>query len=208
MPGSSAYEVTAFSQADSATEMGRFSASPWQAKPARNYIFADNLRFLSMAAVVLLHCIGRSFSLAGLPSGSLAERCFTQLFKFATIGFFLVSGFLMGDSLTRRSPKEYLGRRLRRVFAPWLFWVLLFNGIMLVFVNSQFPLFSGSLSHSVLMVMEILHDSIFATAYWFVPNLMVALCVLLLCRRFLFDLRLGFVLMCASLFYGLNMYAH
>jgi hypothetical protein len=79
---------------------------------------------------------------------------------------------------------------------------------MLAEVNSRGKLWSGSLRYSILAALYVLYESISKSSYWFVPNLMVALCILLLCRRFLFDLRLGCALICMSLFYGLNMYAH
>jgi peptidoglycan/LPS O-acetylase OafA/YrhL len=162
-----------------------------------------------MAAVVLLHCIEVSCSQAGMSSGSLLERCFLQPFKFATIGFFLISGFLMGESLTKRPPLDYLKRRLRRILVPWLFWVSLYAAVVLgdLFFEHHL-LHSGSLSADILRTLELLYGYIFVSAYWFVPNLLFALCVLLYCRRFLMDLRLGCILMACSMFYGLNMYAH
>jgi membrane-bound acyltransferase YfiQ involved in biofilm formation len=44
------------------------------------------------------------------------------------------------------------------------------------------------------------------TAFWFVPNLLFALALLLLFRRLLHDARMGFVFLLASLFYGVNIY--
>jgi hypothetical protein len=56
------------------------------------------------------------------------------------------------------------------------------------------------------MLGELLQIALFDTAYWFVPNLMLAIGVLLLCRRFLYDPRLGCTLLGVSLFYGINAY--
>jgi peptidoglycan/LPS O-acetylase OafA/YrhL len=46
------------------------------------------------------------------------------------------------------------------------------------------------------------------TAFWFVPNLLIALIVLLIFRRFLHDLRLGLVFFLASQFYSANIYGN
>jgi membrane-bound acyltransferase YfiQ involved in biofilm formation len=133
-------------------------------------------------------------------------RYLLQPFKFGTIAFFLISGFLMQEGLTRRPPLEYLKRRLHRVFTPWLFWFALFFGMTLTngAVHGQF-LFH-SLQGGAASVLDNLYQCLFASAYWFVPNLMIALCVLLLCRRFLLDIRLGGAFLALSLFYGLNIH--
>jgi hypothetical protein len=57
------------------------------------------------------------------------------------------------------------------------------------------------------MIPGLVRIDLFSTAYWFVPNLMIAVSVLLLCRRFLYDPRLGCALLGLSLFYGVNAYS-
>jgi peptidoglycan/LPS O-acetylase OafA/YrhL len=208
MPIAAVCVETASSQAESATRTSRLPASSLRAQPAENYLFADNIRFLSIAAIVLLHCVQVSCALAGLPSGSLPALCFLQPFKFATIGFFLISGFLMGHGLRKRTPREYLRRRLQRVCAPWLFWVSLYCAMVFVQLSGQGQFHSGSLRSNIFQVISVLYSCVFQTPYWFVPNLMIAVFLLLHWRRHLLDLRLGCVLMGLSLFYGLNMYAH
>ena len=44
--------------------------------------------------------------------------------------------------------------------------------------------------------------------YWFVPNLLIALALMLVLRRFLKDIRIGLVFLLASLFYSVNIYGH
>jgi hypothetical protein len=129
-----------------------------------------------------------------------------QPFKFGTIGFFLISGFLMGEGLSRSSSTAYLARRLKKVFAPWLVWVALYVGLLLTHRILAGRLSIDSLRH-YRMLGELLQIALFDTAYWFVPNLMLAIGVLLLCRRFLYDPRLGCALLGLSLFYGVNAYS-
>jgi hypothetical protein len=161
-----------------------------------------------MAAVVFIHCLVASFAMDGLAPAGWLTRCLRQPAEFDIIGFFLISGFLMEEGLTRRPPAEYLKRRVRRIFTPWLFWYLLYFALLLVndFRRGQLGLLTGP--DGALWAFHRLQSCLFSSAYWFVPNLLIALCILLACRRFLFDLRLGGLLLALSLFYGLNIHAH
>ncbi len=182
---------------------------PLQVKPATDHIFANNVRFLSMAAVVFSHCILVSFSTYGLNPAGWLVRCLRQPAMFNVIGFFLISGFLMGEGLTKRPPWEYLKRRFQRIFTPWLFWFSLYFALLLV-VDVVCGRLGGihTWRDGALRALNMLSFCMFSSVYWFVPNLLLALCILLACRRFLFDLRFGGVLLALSLFYGLNIYAH
>lgn len=51
-------------------------------------------------------------------------------------------------------------------------------------------------------------NCLFYSAYWFVPNLLVALGLLLVFRPFLNEARTGLIFLLASLFYGVNIYGH
>jgi hypothetical protein len=184
------------------------SHSSPQREGTTDYLFVNNVRFLSMAAVVALHNLGWMAALSGDRYSSQLHLIMVQPFKFGTIGFYLISGFLMGEGLTRRSPREYLSRRLRTIFAPWLLWFSLFcvmqiaNDILLgrLDLHARHNIFSQLFDH--------IYSALFSTAYWFVPNLLISLCILLLCGHFLYNLRLGLTLAALSLFYGLNLYTH
>ncbi len=181
--------------------------APWQKEPALDHLFANNVRFLSMAAVVFIHCIAWISRIAGNDSTAMFERGLRQPVSFDVIGFFLVSGFLMEEQLTRRRPMEYLKRRFHRVLTPWLFWFSLFCSILLIsdVILGRFGLHAWM--HNAFVIAHRVFDGLFSSIYWFVPNLMISLCILLLCRRFMFNLRLGCILMGISLFYGLDVHA-
>jgi hypothetical protein len=170
------------------------------------HLFVDNVRFLSMAAVVALHCAVGLASFAGVTSESFLTTM-VQPFKFGTVGFFLISGFLMAQGLQRRSHLDYMRRRVRTVFAPWMVWFSSYFLLKLVWGLAKnwdlFPSFGQRASFAL----DTLHLSLFGTAFWFVPNLLLGVCLIVFCRRFLDDLRFGFALMAVSLFYGLNMHA-
>jgi membrane-bound acyltransferase YfiQ involved in biofilm formation len=175
-------------------------------RPVTNHLFADNVRFFSMAAVIFLHTFSAFGSLSGISGSDSFMLGVQQAVKFGTIGFFLISGFLMAESLDRRPPLEYLKRRLRVVFAPWLLWFSAFLVLSLTGDVVHGRLRFGSFTSAAHFILNRLHGCLFDSAYWFVPNLIVALCVLLLCRRFLYDVRLGFALLAVSLIYGLDIH--
>jgi len=159
-----------------------------------------------MAAVVGLHCVCGFAILAGVNS----ERFLAGLgqpFKFGTIGFFLISGFLMGEGLQRRSPVNYLSRRVRTILAPWTVWFVSFIVLKLVWWFAKYPGLFCSFERRASFAMRTFHFCLFETAFWFVPNLLFAVSLVVFCRRFLDDLRFGYLLLAISLFYGLNIHA-
>ena len=158
-----------------------------------------------MAAVVALHCVGVLPPLCGISDSSRLIYGLLQPFKFGTIGFFLISGFLMGEGLSRSSSVTYMARRLKRVFAPWLVWFALYVALTLAH-HAQAGRLGVDSWHDFRMICDLLRTTLFGTAYWFVPNLMIAIGVLLLCRRFLYNRLLGCALLGLSLFYGINAY--
>jgi fucose 4-O-acetylase-like acetyltransferase len=178
-----------------------------QEKSDANYLFVSNIRFLSMAAVVLVHCIGVSFSLAGISNVGWLARSMRQPVEFDVIGFFLISGFLLEEGLTRRRPSEYLLRRFQRIFLPWLAWFSLYCGMILANDAVDGKLRLDSIRGLILPVCSVVRTGMLSP-YWFVPNLFFALGIFIACRRFLFDLRMGCFLLAMSLFCGVNLYAH
>lgn len=126
--------------------------------------------------------------------------------KFSTIAFFLAAGFLLGNRLETLEPMHYLSRRLRRVFLPWLVWTVLFSFLLLVSSIGHHKI-SGDLTPALLSAFaEKLFISVTGTAFWFVPNLFVGLTLLLMLRRHLDSLWLGFGLLAIDLFYVVNIY--
>lgn len=159
-----------------------------------------------MAAIIGLHML--SYLLQGFHASahsSLIEEpalYLGQLMKFGTIAFFLVSGFLMGERIDQCSSRQYFLRRLRNVFIPWCLWYIL--GCVLKIAASLPPNGAGGLT--LAYCLSVCEDVALNTAFWFVPNLLIALAIVLVCRRFLNDVRLGLIFLMASLFYGANIY--
>jgi peptidoglycan/LPS O-acetylase OafA/YrhL len=164
-----------------------------------NHLFANNVRFLAMAAIIAMH------TMEVYPAGPIANQYPIQLFKFGTIGFFLVSGFLFGERIDRYTSAQYFGRRLQNVFVPWCVWFLLYCCLRLAgdVLHGRIS-FDPSLLYGRIYAAS--STGLFETAYWFVPNLMIAMGVLLLLRRKLRDSRIGFAFLLLSLFYAANIY--
>jgi membrane-bound acyltransferase YfiQ involved in biofilm formation len=166
------------------------------------HLFVDNVRFWSMLAIVGIHCV-QILGVTGIKRASLQQAIEMPL-KFGTIAFFLISGFLLGERIQTCSPVEYLSRRLRKVFLPWFFWVSILVAARLIF---DFKDHQPGLHISILSIAHRYHVSAMNTPFWFVPNLLVSLCVLLFFRRHLYDLRLGGALLAINLVYVVNIYA-
>jgi membrane-bound acyltransferase YfiQ involved in biofilm formation len=128
-------------------------------------------------------------------------------FKFATIGFFLISGFLLGERVDRRSPVEYFVRRFRRVFVPWSFWFGIMCAGLVVYQLAGHGVGHSNLGELLWMAFTTSRSTLYDTAFWFVPNLLLCIAILLMCRRYLYSLKLGLVLLACNLAYVANLYA-
>lgn len=184
----------------------RSAAFPSSLRTKQEHLFVNNVRFLSMAAVVAIHCIGGFWEVGGGDPMSPASFALTQIFKFGTIGFFLISGFLMGEGLTTRAAGEYLKRRLHTVFMPWLLWFGFFCALIFSKALYSRKFDPTSLGAMLSALKGIVGRCMFDSVYWFVPNLMLSIILLLLFKRFLSDPRFGIALLAVSLFYSANIY--
>lgn len=155
----------------------------------------SNIRFISMIGIVAVHSYifnpGRENSY-----DDILRLMGIQFFKFGTLCFFMISGFLIGDKLNKYSPSEFFTRRLRAVGVPWAFWASVF--LAMICVNAYFK---GTFEF-LNLVLEVL----FRSEYWFVPNFMLALGVLVVFGKYIQSAFLGLFLLCLSLFYSLNIY--
>lgn len=173
-----------------------------------NYDFIDTLRFISMFGIVMEH----SSFFFGAKFSSLNEKIIQifslQVFKFGTIIFFLLAGFLIGDKFYTYSTKEYLKRRLDNTAKPWLFWatlLFLLNFIDAIVKNIKY----GDIAFTNINFKSIIFDFgniVFNTSYWFIPNFLICIAILLLFRKYLYSKVFGAFLLFLSLFYSINLY--
>lgn len=174
------------------------AAQPRTASDA-NHLFANNVRFLSMMAIIAIHTV------IAYPYTSVPAVYLIQPLKFGTIGFFLISGFLFGERMDRYSSLEYDGRRLKNVLLPWTLWYLLYC-MLHIAAHAAHGRLSIHSADPFTPLWSTFSTSLLDTAYWFVPNLLIALAVLLILRRALRNIATGMVFFAVSLLYGANIY--
>ena len=158
---------------------------------------------MSMLAIVYVHT-----QILVVTNSHLAGHIQTvllQLLKFGTIGFFLISGFLLGEGLTRGHRSQYFLRRLQAVLLPWLFWGLIWflvslSAHMLRYTNATLG------SSAFIVLQQYLHFVFFYSIYWFVPNFFVCLALVLTLYNRIPNRYLGSFFFVCSLLYGINVY--
>ena len=109
-------------------------------------------------------------------------------FKFATIAFFLIGGFLINYKFTEYTPLEYIKRRFKKTISPWLFWigVLIAANVVqkiVVYYKRGSILFEEG---AVTYFLEQLRYIFFESSFWFVLNFLICICILLIFFDYLF----------------------
>ena len=176
--------------------MGRYDAN------RERLVFVDQVRFWSMFSVIAVHCLIAASAGETPRDRAMMLMVLSVPLKLGTIGFFLISGFLLGHKMPTSHRMEYLGRRLKRVFVPWLMWSTLMVVDLCWHRRMEFVL--GT--HRLQLLGRQWYTVMAHSPFWFVPNLLIGLCLLLVFRGYLYDLRLGAVLLAINLFYAANIY--
>ncbi len=157
-----------------------------------------------MFAVVAIHSTA-VFDQSGFSRPGVNRLLLTPL-KFGTIAFFLMSGFLAGRGLETSQPLRYLGRRIQRIFFPWTFWVAAMVAGLLATDLAHHRFTFGANQPFFQDLGHWLFYTLTSTAFWFVPNLLISMAILLVFRRWHENLGFGAVLLALSLFYAVNIY--
>lgn len=173
-------------------------------KPGADHIFVNNVRFWSMFAIIALHA-GSVLNVSG-GDASVFQQAISAPIKFGTIAFFLISGFLLGERVESSNPFTYFTRRLQRVFLPWLLWFAVSFCALFLLHPSWNAAALASGKSPLLVVAHWVRLDLFSTAFWFVPNLLCALALILVFRKSLDRLRMGAALGLINAFYIVNVY--
>lgn len=160
-----------------------------------------------MMSIVADHSFGLDEHGIRMYSAAFWANAFNiQVAKFGTITFFLMAGFLLGDKFADYSPAQYLGRRFKSTFKPWIIWSLLFlvaimakTAVMNIRIYHEPFNFWADLFHTLKVVYL---DS----NYWFIINFLICIGLLLLFKRQLYKWQLGAGLLACTLFYSVNIY--
>jgi len=175
----------------------------------RNYDFIDAIRCIAMMCIVCEHSIyfePQDFNPTGMHQ--LYYIAALQFSKFGTISFFLLAGFLIGDNFTSYTPFQYLKRRFNSTIWPWLFWSLLF-----IFITNTNVITDKLFAHTDPQginawqyLLDYTVNTYLHTMYWFIPNFLFCITLLLIFKKHLYNYAFGGVLLFFTLFYAVNIY--
>jgi len=155
-----------------------------------------------MISIVWVHSIGFG-GFATRISTLRLQLVIAQLMKFGTISFFLISGYLLGEGLTRTGRTKYFFRRVKAVLVPWIFW----SCVWFVFAVFLDPLKGGGLKNSLYeLAQDYVKFVFFQSIYWFVPNFFLCFALVLALHRRVPDYVQGAIFGAFSVFYGVNVY--
>lgn len=174
-----------------------------------NYDFIDYIRFLAIISIVVEHSYfwPATVYFKDLPE-QLIQTLSMQIFKFGSIIFFLLAGFLIGDKINSYKPFDYLKRRFDNTFKPWLFWVITY--MLIEYINSVVGYLrfgsSDAFSKPVLYLYGLVTYVLFETSFWFIINFLTGIAILMLFRKYVYSLKFGLILGLCSLFYAINIY--
>lgn len=170
-------------------------------KPLENFPFIDLIRFVSMMGIVWAHVV----LWPPIANGSTellednymqAYIPFKQIFKFSVICFFIVSGFLLGDKISTVNGLAYFKKRFTTTTKPYLIAFLSFLGLLMI--RSYVLDRQVTESNSFLSIVKF---GLFDTFFWYLPNYLICLSIILIFRKYLKSLYLGAALFCATLIY-------
>lgn len=162
---------------------------------APDHLFVNNIRFLGMLGIIAVHTRYWPDSF----SGNIAQAAIEQVFKFGTICFFMISGYLLGSKIQASGRLAYYKKRLRNTFKPWLTWASIYAGL--------FMLLSLRDGFSLKTLFGIVWSTLFYTNYWFIPNFFIALGILLVMQAWFNRPWFAALLALAAAAYGVNLYA-
>jgi len=166
-----------------------------------NYPFVNLVRFIATIGIVFLHS---GIPLAGNDYNVVIHKVnhieyyllLRQLFKFATICYFMIAGFLLADKVTEANPFHYYKRRLNILVKPYVFSFAIF--IILLLIRDYALTDADFKWYDILKSMKF---SLLYTAYWYVPNYLLSLLIIVGFARYIQSPYFGALLFVLTLFY-------
>jgi hypothetical protein len=162
------------------------------------YPFVDLVRFIATIGIVFIHTEapspGQNFE-AFLHHVHHVEYylLLRQIFKFSTICYFLIAGFLLADKTLDTNPFKYYLRRLNIIAKPYLLALLIFITILVITTMHTFQ------SQYVFSVIKF---AAFYTPFWYVPNYLLCLLIIVGFYKYASSLYFGGLLFLITLSYS------
>lgn len=175
-----------------------------------NYSFVDALRCIAMISIVMEHAMSLASSLYTPKNYTelVILSIISQFGKFGTVCFFLLAGFLIGEKFTDYTPGQYLKRRLSSTFMPWLAWSTFFLLIIIaddavIALKFNHGHFDNNYGKTIIdhLGFVYLHST-----FWFIPNFLVCITLLLIFKKWLYNYWLGFIFLLFTCAYAVNIY--
>jgi probable poly-beta-1,6-N-acetyl-D-glucosamine export protein len=168
----------------------------------RSYYFADFIRFVAMCAIIFQHSFIVEKSLLIADPNSVVVFFFLKVIaKIGSISFFLVSGFLLSSALDRYSPKDYLNKRVKNIFRPYILFVAIY-----LMLDCAGAFFGAQRISSFTELPAFIASKILGILFFTIFNYFISVMLLLSLRKFLYERWLGVTLFCCTMVYSLNVH--
>lgn len=170
-----------------------------QPKPSKSsdrvsYAFVDMIRFVATIGIVYIHT---NVPMRGLGTNTFMHHVnhpeyylfIKQIFKFSTICYFMIAGFLLGDKTIESSPFAYYKRRLNVIAVPYILALALFIvglGFYSYFVSGH--------AVTVGYMIEIAKYVMLYSPFWYIPNYLFCLLVIVCFSKYSSSVYFGAVL--------------
>jgi hypothetical protein len=174
---------------------------PSAVKKAVTYHFVDLVRFIATIGIVFIHT---EIPLSNTDFNVMLHHVnhveyylvLRQVFKFSTICYFLIAGFLLADKITTTTPFDYFKRRINVIAKPYILAVVLFFAVLVLKDYLANPGHIG-----VAYLIAAIKYIVFYTAFWYIPNYLVCLLVIVCCSKYVKSLYFGGILLLVTLGY-------
>lgn len=169
-------------------------ADPAKSSDKVSYAFVDVIRFLATFGIVYIHSY---VPMHGMETNTFLRHMphaeyflyVKQLFKFSTICYFLIAGFLLADKSIENSPFAYYLRRLNAIAVPYLFAFVLFVAAL-----ALHSYLTQNQRITVGYVIEIVKYVLLYSPFWYVPNYLLCLLVIVCFSKYSSSIYFGAVL--------------
>lgn len=179
-----------------------------EAAEKKSFDFVDAIRCISMMGIVFEHSGAVDAGRYSSVVDTAVESLLVQSFKFSTIAFFLIGGFLINHKFQEYTAGQYLKNRFRSTIKPWLLWLFIYIAWdviekVVVYLRGFNDEIAGNFFG---YVWDKLVFGLFYTPSWFVLNFLICICVLLIFKKYLYSWWVGVFLFLCSMTYTLNVY--
>ncbi|WP_379087209.1 acyltransferase family protein [Pedobacter sp. UC225_65] len=175
----------------------------------KNFDFIDSIRGIAMFGIVIEHSSAFWLLKYDGYGEKFVQSAYMEIFKFATIAFFLISGFLINHKFTEYTPLQYIKNRFKNTIGPWLFWIFIY--LVLTVGQQVFMLLKASNANAHPIdwydaTVGMFFRVIFHSNYWFILNFLICIAILLIFKKYIYKWGFGLILGLFSFFYSVNLY--